>query len=166
VATLYPEADAGTVDKEATRISLLSERPVDTEKTKEFWAKARQETEAEAFLIDYRENAKEKLTSLKQQQQETSPSAKLKEDEIATMYELEAILSVPFDAQLQKLVKMGTLRPLLDEYAPSAERQLFLEKYTPLFLEGLEMEHLVPDPKGSIGPDNVALELRKEWSRE
>ena len=171
VATLYPDSDATAVDKEATRISLLSERPINTEKTKEFWTKACQETEAEAFLSDFRKNVEERLESLKQQQQESSSFAKLKEakfkkEETATMYELEAILSVPFDTQLQKLLKMGTLRPMLDAYAPAAERQLFFQKYATLFLEGLEMEHLVPDPEGAIGPNDVSPDLREELSSE
>lgn len=160
VATLYPDADASTVDKEATRKSLLSERPVDTDKTKEFWTRVRTETEAEVFLRDYRTAAKEQLQLL------NDASTTLTEEDKTTQSDLEAILSVPFDTQLEKLVKMGTLRPLLDEYAPSADRKSFFEKYSPIFLEGLEMEHLVPDPEGPIGLDDVGSELREQFSRE
>mmetsp|Transcript_11806 Transcript_11806/g.25518 ORF Transcript_11806/g.25518 Transcript_11806/m.25518 type:complete len:779 (-) Transcript_11806:91-2427(-) len=160
VATLYPDADASTVDKEATRKSLLSERPVDTDKTKEFWTRVRTETEAEAFLRDYRTAAREKLQSLNE------ATATLAEEDKTTQSDLEAILSVPFDTQLEKLVKMGTLRPLLDEYAPSADRKSFFEKYSPIFLEGLEMEHLVPDPEGPIGLDDIGSDLREEFSRD
>ena len=64
MAALYPDADTSTVDKEATRESLLSERPVHSGETKEFWTKVRTETEAEAFLRDYRTNAKERLRSV------------------------------------------------------------------------------------------------------
>jgi hypothetical protein len=78
--------------------------------------------------------------------------------------ELEAILSVPFDVQLGKLADMGTLRPILDDYAPGRMRRAFLEKYAHVFLEGLEMEHLVPDPGGPIGLDDLAPDLREELS--
>ncbi|KAL7534722.1 hypothetical protein ACHAXR_006819 [Thalassiosira sp. AJA248-18] len=160
VATLYPEADTSSVDKEATRISLLSERPVDGNKTKEFWGKVGTETGAAAFLKDYRVSMNEKLKSL------WEASSTLSDEDKTTMSELEAILSVPFDSQLDKIVNMGTLRPILDDYAPGSERKSFFEKYNPIFLEGLEMEHLVPDPDGPIGLDDISSELREELSSE
>ena len=159
VSTLYPEADATTVDLEATRVSLLAVRPTDTNQTKEFWSKISNETDAELFLKDYRKSAKEKLNTLWAL---TSPT----DEEKRTQTELEAILSVPFDVQLDKLVNMGTLRPILDDYVPGKERKVFLEKYSPVFLEGLEMEHLVPDPDGPIGLDDLSSELREELSSE
>lgn len=159
MSIIYPEADASSVDKEATRASLLSERPVDTEKTKEFWSKVGTETGAETFLKDYRDSAEKKLNSLWASE---APS----DEDKAVMAELEAILAVPFDVQLDKLVNMGTLRPILDDYAPGKERAAFLEKYAPLFLEGVEMEHLVPDPDGPIGIDDLGSDLREELSGE
>ncbi len=145
------------MDKEATRLSLLSERPIDAKKTKEFWSSIGSETDAESFLADYRANAERKLNSLW-----ALPSPTEEDRELQT--ELEAILSVPFDVQLGKLADMGTLRPILDEYAPGRERRAFLEKYAHIFLEGLEMEHLVPDPDGPIGLDDIAPDLREELS--
>lgn len=152
VAALYPNAEPGSIDKEATRTSLLSQSPVDAEKTKEFWSKVRTETEAEVFLRDYRSAAREKLDSTKEGD--------------ALRSELEAILSVSFERQLEKLVDMGTLRPLLDTYASTTERDSFLEKYSPIFLEGLETEHLVPDPDGAISLEDLSAEMRDELSRE
>ena len=160
MSIIYPEADASTVDKEATRISLLSERPVDTEKTKEFWSNSGTETDAELFLKDYRSSAEAKLNTL------WSKAATLTDEQKETQLELETILSVPFDIQLDKIVNMGTLRPILDEYAPGKERKSFLEKYAPIFLEGLEMEHLVPDPDGAIGIEDLSGSLRDEFSKE
>lgn len=157
VSTLYPEADASTVDKEATRLSLLSERPIDAKKTKEFWSSIGSETGAESFLADYRANAERKLNSLWALEGPTEEDNKLQA-------ELEAILSVPFDVQLGKLADMGTLRPILDDYAPGRMRRAFLEKYAHVFLEGLEMEHLVPDPDGPIGLEDLAPDLREELS--
>ena len=137
VATLFPEADAGSIDLEATRLSLLSERPIDMEKTKKLWSSSQSETGAAAFLKDYRGSAQKKLLSL----EKTDPT----EEEKETMSELEAILSVSYEDQLQKLVSMGTLRAVLDEYAPGSEREAFFEQYTPIFLEGMELEHLVDE---------------------
>lgn len=159
IATLYPEADASTVDREATRLSLLSERPIDAKKTKEFWSSIGSETDAELFLKDYRVKAEEKLNSLWSSSTPTEEDKKLQA-------ELEAILSVPYDVQLNKIATMGTLRPILDDYSSVKERNTFLEKYAHVFLEGLEMEHLVPDPKGPIGLDDLAADLREEISKE
>ena len=161
VSIIYPEADASSVDKEATRISLLSERPVDTAKTKELWSKVgTSQTDAESFLKDYRASAEEKLNTL------WASASTLSDEEKETQLELEAILSVPFGIQLDKLVNMGTLRPILDEYYPGTERNAFLEKYAHIFLEGLEVEHLVPDSDGAIGLDDLSGDLRDELSSE
>lgn len=159
MATLYPEANPRSVDKEATRNSLLSERPIDSKKTKEFWSSVETETGAGAFLKDYRASVQDKLNTLWE-------ATDLSEEDKATQNELEAILSVTFDAQLKKLVDMGTLRPILDDYASGSERKSFFEKYTPVFLEGMEMEHLVPDAKGPIGIDDLSPEMREEMSSE
>jgi hypothetical protein len=158
VATLSPEADGGSVDKDATRIALLSERPMDSNKTKEFWSKVRTETEAELFLEDFRKHAEEKLQSLNE-------SSNQSDEEKQSISELQAILAVPFERQLQKILDIGTLRPVLDEYTSSKERNFFLDKYTPIFLEGLEMEHLVIDENGPIGLDDLSSEMREELSQ-
>jgi hypothetical protein len=159
ISTLYPEADASTVDKEATRISLLSARPIDVKKTKEFWGKISSATDAELFLTDYRADAERKLNSIWAMSSPTDEDRKLQA-------ELEAILSVPFGVQLDKLANMGTLRPILDNYAPGKERKAFLEKYAHIFLEGLVMEHLVSDPDGPIGLDDIGPDLREQLSKE
>lgn len=132
---------------------------MDSKKTKEFWSKVGTETGAEAFLRDYRASVQERLNSLWE-------ATDLSEEDKTTQTELEAILAVPYDTQLHKLVNMGTLRPILDDYAPGSERKSFFEQYTPIFLEGLEMEHLVPDPNGPIGLDDLGTELREELSSE
>jgi len=159
VAILSPEADGSSIDKDATRIALLSERPIDSNKSKEFWSKVHTETEAELFLEDYRKHAEERLQSLNDASSQT-------DEETQTVAELQAILSVPFERQLQKILDMGTLRPVLDDYARGTERNAFLDKYTPIFLEGLVMEHLVPDADGPIGLDDLSSEIRDELSRQ
>ncbi|KAL3826892.1 hypothetical protein ACHAXA_000860 [Cyclostephanos tholiformis] len=127
--------------------------------TKEFWGRIGSETNAELFLRDYRADAEKKLNSIWAMTTPTEEDRKLQ-------LELEAILSVPFDVQLDKLANMGTLRPILDNYAPGKERKAFLEKYAHIFLEGLEMEHLVTDPDGPIGLEDVGPDLREQLSRE
>lgn len=160
ITALYPDADSSSVDKEATRLSILSERPIDTKKTEEFWSSIGSETDAELFLKDYRTRAEEKLNLL------WEVTLTLTDEDKKLQAELEAILSVPYAVQLDKIVNMGTLRPILDDYAPMKERNAFLEKYAPFFLEGLVMEHLVPDPDGPIGLDDVSADLREELSKE
>eukprot|EP00984_Skeletonema_dohrnii_P012986 scaffold5333_cov95-Skeletonema_dohrnii-CCMP3373.AAC.2 len=159
VAALSPEAVGSNIDKNATRIALLSERPIDSNKSKEFWSKVRTESEAELFLEDYRKHAEEKLQALNDASSQT-------DEEKQSMSELQAILDVPFERQLQKILDMGTLRPVLDDYAPGSERNAFLEKYTPILLEGLVMEHLVPDADGPIGLDDLSSEIREELSQQ
>lgn len=110
-------------------------------------------------MEDYRKHAEEKLQSLNDASSQT-------DEEKQTMSELQAILSVPFERQLQKILDMGTLRPVLDDYTPGTERNAFLEKYTPIFLEGLVMEHLVPDADGPIGLDDLSSEIRDELSKQ
>ena len=156
VAAVSPESDGTSVDKEATRVALLSERPNDVTRTREFWDKIQTETEAESFLQDYRSRAEAKLLEINGG---TSDDDGLRD-------ELEAVLSVPYDQQLAKLTTMGTLRPILDEYVPSDERRDFLERYSPILLEGLELEHLVPDPDGPVGIDDLGPNLREELAAQ
>ncbi|KAL7547943.1 hypothetical protein ACHAWF_011210 [Thalassiosira exigua] len=159
VAAVYPGADAESVDKDATRASLLSERPADGDRTREFWSKVRTETEADLFLRDCRSEAREKLKSLNKKDA-------LSEEEKATVTELDALLSVPFEVQLEKLAGMATLRPLMDEYASRSDREGFLERYSSILLEGTPVEHLVPDPDGPVGLEDLGPDLREELAEE
>eukprot|EP00804_Cyclotella_cryptica_P010238 CCRYP_016703-RA/>CCRYP_016703-RA protein AED:0.02 eAED:0.02 QI:160/1/1/1/1/1/2/328/765 len=160
VSTLSPEStDKDQIDLEATRAALLSEPPIDSARSKDFWTKVRTETEAEIFLRDYRLHAEEKLRAF------SSSSSTLTEEEKNLQSELQILLSIPLDRQLRKLVDMGTIRPILDEYTQNSDRQQFFEKYSTIFLEGLELEHLVPDPDGPIQLEDVGPTLREELSR-
>ena len=164
VATLSPEADATKVDMDATRQALLSEKPIDRDESRQFWNNVRSESEAELFLQDYRAKAQEQLSSLLETK--SSSHLSLTDEETALLSKLQDVLSVPYERQLRKLVNMGTLRPMLDEYTHEKDRQRFFEKYSSIFLEGLEMEHLVPDPEGPIGLDDLSSDLRDELSGE
>ena len=71
---------------------------------------------------------------------------------------------MPYKMQLQKLISLGTLRPVLDEYAKESDRASFIQKYGEILLEGIEIEHLVPDPEGPISINDLGdkLIIRKE----
>ena len=142
---------------EATRNTLLSQPPIDRARSKDFWNKIRTETEAENFLQDYRSNAEKKLSYL-------ADSTSLTDEDKILQSELEAIMSIPYDHQLSKLVKMGSLRPILDDYIEESDRQNFLEKYSSIFLEGLELECLVPDPNGPIQLEDLGPSLHEEFA--
>ena len=71
---------------------------------------------------------------------------------------------MPYEHQLQKLVNMGSIRPILDEYIEESDRQDFLEKYSSIFLEGLELECLIPDPNGPIALEDIGPDLREEFA--
>lgn len=158
ISTLSSESSTSDIDMEATRKALLSQPPVDSDSSKDFWTKIRTETEAENFLQDYRSRAEKKLSSLQ------DSSSSLSDKDKALQEELQAILSVPYERQLRKLVDMGSLRPILDEYTNDSNRQNFLEKYSSIFLEGLELEYLVPDPHGPIALEDLGPNLREEYA--
>ena len=158
ISTLSSESSSSDIDMEATRKALLSQPPIDSDSSKDFWTKIRTETEAENFLQDYRSRAEKKLSSLQ------DSSASLSDEDKALQEELQTILSVPYERQLRKLVDMGSLRPILDEYTNDSDRQNFLEKYSSIFLEGLELEYLVPDPHGPIALEDLGPNLREEYA--
>jgi hypothetical protein len=157
VSTLSSESSTSDIDLEATRKALLSQPPIDSASSKDFWTNIRNETEAENFLQDYRSKAEKKLSSL-------GDAASLSESDKALHSELQAILDVPYERQLRKLVNMGAIRPILDEYIEDSDRQDFLEKYSSIFLEGLELECLVPDRNGPIALDDLGPSLREEFA--
>ena len=71
-------------------------------------------------MQEYRAVAKEKLNSMDE--------AVLMKEGSKVVAELEAIMSVPFETQLDKIVDMGTVRPILGAYAPGEEHSSFLER--------------------------------------
>jgi len=158
ISTLSSDSSSSDIDMEATRKALLSQPPIDSDSSKDFWTKIRTETEAENFLQDYRTRAEKKLSTLR------DSSSSLSDADKALQEELQAILSVPYKHQLHKLVNMGSLRPILDEYTNNSDRQNFLEKYSSIFLEGLELEYLVPDPHGPIALEDLGPNLREEYA--
>lgn len=137
----YVEALASDVDKleqvdmDATREALLSEPPTTRDQSNQFWKQLQDESEAEIFLQHL-------LASNNNNNNNTSNTPS--EEAFA------AFLELPYDVQLRKLVDMGTLRPILDEYTSDTDRAAFVQRYGETLMEGVQVEHLVPDPNGPI----------------
>merc|ERR1712008_365508 len=66
--------------------------------------------------------------------------------------------------QLERLVNLGSIREIADEYAKESDRSLFLSRYGDYLLEGLELHHLVPDPTGPIRGSDLGDALMKEYN--
>ena len=103
-----------------------------------FWSQMRDETQAEIFLQRILEDG-----APAPKEMETKTERKSREACVA-------FLALPYDLQLRKLVDMGTLRPIFDEYTSEADRVDFMNQYGETLMEGVEVEHLVPDPQGPI----------------
>ena len=122
----------GKVDIVATREALLAEPPMKRDESNAFWSNFRDETQAEIFLSNLR-----------------SKAGSDSDESVATF------LRLPHDVQVRRLVDLGTLRPLFDEYTPESIRLSFLRRYADALLEGTEVEHLVSDPMGPITSDDI-----------
>ena len=71
---------------------------------------------------------------------------------------LQVFAHLPYRVQLQRLVNLGSARPILDEYSTDSDRNRFLSRYGEMLLEDLEIEHLVEDPDGAIASDDVGMD--------
>jgi len=138
------------VDLHATRDALLSEPPRTREQSDTFWSRVQDETEAE-ILLDH-------LTSNPPTTNTTTSSDTSSAAETKSRLAYEAFLQMPHDQQLRHLINLGTLRPILDEYASESDRLKFMERYGGILLEGVELEHLVSDPNGTITAGDIGDE--------
>jgi len=148
VATLSSKRE-GEVDLVATRKALLDSPPIDKDESDKFWQQVRDETEAEILLQSMRSAGP------------PSPQDAVTTGERKARQAFAHFQHLPYNVQLQKLVDLGTLRPLLDEYTLESERVKFLARYGEKLMEGVEMEHLVPDPEGPIRGDELG-----RWGEE
>ena len=126
------------MDLIATRKALLESPPIDKDESDKFWQQVRDETEAEILLQSIRKTGA------------PSPNDAATTGERKAREAFAHFLNLPYHVQLQKLVDLGTLRPLMDEYTSESERVKFLARYGEKLMEGVLMEHLVPDPDGPI----------------
>jgi hypothetical protein len=116
-----------SVDYDATRKALLSQPPIRREQADGFWTAIQDETDAELFLQNLHKDGMPRVSLLSE-----------------LFYEL------PYQEQLQKLLDLGTLRPLLDEYSTESKRRQFMAQYGHLLMEGVLTDHLIADPNGPI----------------
>jgi hypothetical protein len=133
VETLVPNAERGRVDFDTTRHALLSEPPVSRDQSQAFWSQLQDEGQAAALLEVMRKNGAPVGASILQ----------------------SAFWGLPYTEQLERLMNLGALRPLLDEYTTESDRTKFLQRHGDTLLAGVELEHLVQDPKGPIRYDDL-----------
>jgi hypothetical protein len=119
----------GAVDYEATRQALLSQPPLpDREDSDAFWNQLQDDRDALALLEVMRRDG----------------------PPLGASYLHAAFWDLPYESQLDQLLNLGALRPLVDEYTKESNRSRFLRRYGDTLLEGVELEHLVSDPDGPI----------------
>jgi len=136
--------DDGEVDLAATRDALLADPPTSREESNEFFAQIQDESSAEIFLHHLLQSKKE----MDDNQDESVPEKKAR-------HAMELFLDLPYLKQLNRLISIGKLRPIFDEYSTNSDRLKFMQQYGDLLLDGLEVEHLVSDPKGVITADDI-----------
>lgn len=139
VGSLTPDSVLDQVDMEGTRRALLSSPPQSKDDSDRFWESIRDETAAELFL--------QKLLSAKNVDNSGSHP----------FWQLE------YSKQLERLVALGSIREIADEYSSENDRARFLARYGDYLLEGLELDHLVPDPQGPIRGLDIGARLRDHY---
>jgi hypothetical protein len=119
----------GAVDYESTRDALLSRPPLpDRGESDAFWSRLGDDRDAVGLLDAMRRDG-------------PPPGA---------THLHASFWDLPYEAQLDRLLNLGAVRPLADEYARESDRDRFLRRHGDTLLEGVELEHLVPDPAGPI----------------
>lgn len=126
---------------EGTRKALLASPPQSKEDSDSFWDSIRDETAAEVFL--------QKMLSAKNVEGDDSSS--------------HAFWQLDYSKQLERLVELGSIRDIADEYSLGSDRSRFLARYGDYLLEGLELDHLVPDPQGPIRGSDLSDRLQKHY---
>jgi hypothetical protein len=125
------------VDFEQTRLALLADPPTSPEESNAFWSQLRDESTVEALLDHMVEDGPPPGASILQ----------------ASFWDL------PRAVQLDRLVNLGAIRPLLDEYTKETDRLRFLQRYGDVILTGVPLEHLISDPSGPIRATDLSREI-------
>ena len=120
---------------------MLSSPPQTKEESDDVWQSIRDETKADIFLQNLLKDGPPEGLS----------------------YIEKSFWSLPYEAQLEKLINLGTLRPLLDEYMSEDDRKNFMRRYGDFLLDGIELDHLVPDPEGAITGMDLGIEAIRVW---
>lgn len=120
---------------------MLSSPPQTEEESDDFWQSIEDETKADIFLQNLLKDGPPEGLS----------------------YIEKSFWSLPYEAQLEKLVNLGTIRPLLDDYMSEKDRQDFMRRYGDYLLDGVKLDHLVPDPEGAITGMDLGIEAIRAW---
>jgi hypothetical protein len=136
---LTPDSALGKVDMEGTRKALLAAPPQSMDDSDKFWQSIKDETAAELFL--------QKMLSAKNVDDDGSAS--------------HPFWQLDYSRQLERLVQLGSIRDIADEWASEDDRARFLARYGDYLLEGLELDHLVPDLQGPIRGSDLSDRLQK-----
>jgi len=150
IALATTEED-GEVDLAATRDALLADPPTSREETDEFFTQIQDESSAEIFLhhlLQSKEAAAASTTTTTSSNDESIPEKNAR-------HAMELFIDLPYSKQLSRLISIGKLRPIFDEYTTNSDRLKFMQQYGDLLLDGVEVEHLVSDPKGVITVDDI-----------
>ena len=138
VSSQVPESSLGRVDLEETRRNILETPPQEKGEADDFWDGLRDETSAEVFLQSLLEENNKKGSD-------------------HAFYELE------YQTQLERLVNLGTIREIANEYATEADRSKFLTRYGDYLLEGVQFDHLILDSSGPIIGSDLGQHLQEKY---
>jgi hypothetical protein len=116
--------DLDDIDWAATRDALLAIPPTTEDESQEFWDSIRDQTQAEIFLENLSPNGNDDS--------------------------LQPFWNLSYAEKVRRMTALGSLRPILDEYADPEQRRAFLDRHADKLLEGLDLEHIVQDPNGPI----------------
>jgi hypothetical protein len=137
VIALVPESSIGAVDLEETRKNLLESPPLTRDSSNEFWNSIRDDTSAEVFLH----------TLLRDKDDNSD----------------HPFWSLDYSTQLERLVNLGSIGEIANEYASEADRSKFLSRYGDYLLEGVRFDHLVMDPNGPILGSELGQHLQVKY---
>jgi len=137
VSAQIPETSLNRVDLEETRNNILGTPPQEEKQTNEFWVHIKDETNAELFL--------------------QSLLAERKEDDDHPFWDLD------YQTQLERLVNLGTIGEIANEYTTEVDRSKFLTRYGDYILEGVQFDHLISDPSGIIMGSDLGRHLQEKY---
>jgi hypothetical protein len=134
VAHVMPGSQ-GEIDFTATREALLSDPPIDSRAESDaFWDALQDERTARVWLEEHSE--------------ERLPAA-------AAPWIPAGFWKLAESEQLERILNLGALRPLLDEYATPSGRAAFLQEHLATLLTGVPLEHFVRDDLGPIEASEI-----------
>ena len=126
----------GEVDLEETRNALLADPPFYQDQSDNFWDAIRDESAVEEYV--------EKLAQQYADEEDIEDPS------------MVDFLRLPKKTQVERLMQLSTLRPVLDEYTPETKRTAWMLRYGQQFLQDVKVEHFVLDPvEGTITGEQV-----------